>query len=335
MRRLVPALLLVLGLVAGCQPARRAERLVWPPPPERARFEYIGGFASPYDLKPPDNAVGRMLVERDVQDHLVAPFGLAETSSGELLVVDQLRALLYRIDLEARTFTRIASQPQLREPLDITCDEDGNIYVADSGRVLVFDRSGRPLRTIGKGVLDHPSYLTLDRSGDLYVSDSRLCRIFVFDAEGALLRSFGGRGTTGGRLYAPQGLALDGRGHLYVADFFNARVAVFTTGGEYLRQIGRRGDEPWNFAGPRDLAFDSDGYLHVLDSRKHALMSFTADGQLLLVTGGGATSHPMGFGLPTAILIDNRDRVFVSERYNSRVSIWQYLAERRKAQAGR
>ncbi len=335
MRRLIPVFLLALGLVTACQPARREQRLVWPPPPERARFEYLGAFASPYDLKPPVNAVSRMLVERDAAQHLIAPFGLAETPAGELLVADQFRAALYRIDLRGRTFTRLASRPQLREPLDIACDRNGNVYVADSGRVLVFDRDGRPLRTIGKGVLDHPSYLTLDRSGDLYVSDSRLCRVFVFDGEGALLRSFGGKGTVGGRLYAPQGLALDGHGHLYVADFFNARVAVFSTEGAYLRQIGRRGDEPWNFSGPRDLAFDSDGYLHVLDSRKHALMSFTTDGQLLLVTGGGATSHPMGFGLPTAILIDNRDRVFVSERYNSRVSIWQYLAEGRKVQAGR
>lgn len=329
-----PEALLILLLAvcfAACQASRPAKRLVWPPPPEVARFEYLGAFASPYDLNPPKNALTEMLVREDGSSHFVAPFGLAETPDGRVLVTDQLQARLYQVNLVDRTVRILARSPYLREPLDVATDAAGTIYLADSGRVLVLSPEGKPLKTLGGDVLEHPCYLEVNRQdGRLFVSDSKLCRIFVFDADGALLFSFGGKGLGGEKLYAPQGVALDGAGHLFVADFFNARVAVFSTDGTYLRQIGRRGDEPWNFAGPRDLAFDSDGFLHVLDSRKHALMSFRTDGRLLLVTGGGVSSHPMGFGLPTAILIDDLDRVFVSERYNSRVSVWQYLAESRQ-----
>jgi len=322
---------LVLGvlalLAAGCLPQQEQVRLVWPLPPDPPRFEYIGCFSSPVDLQPGKNSLLKRVWEGDVSGHLLAPFGISGLSNGNVLIIDQQARVLYSYDLEKRRVHPLVGTEFLDAPLDLVADPDGNIYITDKQQVLKLDARGRLLGMIGKGDLQHPSYLAYSKEQDrLYVSDSRACRILVYRPDGTLVRSFGGRGTGAGELYSPQGVAVDDQGRIYVADFFNARIAVFDASGRYLRQIGRRGGAVWNFSGPRDVAFDSEGHLHVLDSRKHALMSFNRDGRLLLVIGGGGpTVHPLGFGLPTALWIDDNDRFYISERYNSRISIWQYL----------
>jgi len=319
-------LLALLLFAGGCARSVERSRVVWPPPPESPRFEYIGCFSSPLDLQPRKNSLLKRISEGDAAGHLLAPFGISELPDGNLLVVDQQARTIYRYDLERGKVSPLVGAKVLKQPLDLAVGPEGTIYVADGNRILKLDQAGRILGTLGRGVLKHPSYLAYSRRRKLlYVSDSLACRILVFAPDGTLVQSFGSRGTGPGELFSPQGLALDEQGRIYVADFFNARIAIFDGDGQYLRQIGRRGGEPWNFSGPRDLAFDSEGHLHVLDSRKHALMSFNREGRLLLVIGGGPTVHPLGFGLPTAIWIDGNDRFFISERYNSRVSIWQYL----------
>jgi len=77
-------------------------------------------------------------------------------------------------------------------PADITCDEQGNIYVLDAGnqRIQKFNPQGEYLATIGRrgegpGELQFPLSLDRDDRGYLYVPDSSNQRIQIYTPEGA------------------------------------------------------------------------------------------------------------------------------------------------------
>jgi len=49
----------------------------------------------------------------------------------------------------------------------------------------------------------------------------------VFDREGQLLYTFGGRGTALGQFQLPTGLFIDQNDRVYVADSYNHRIQIF------------------------------------------------------------------------------------------------------------
>jgi hypothetical protein len=85
---------------------------------------------------------------------------------------------------EPYTFTRIS---------DITVDPSGRIYVLDQidARILVFDHSGRFVRTVGRrgeGPGEFVQPTGMGWVGDtLWVSDQRLARIALFDTAGSAI----------------------------------------------------------------------------------------------------------------------------------------------------
>ena len=122
------------------------------------------------------------------------------------------------------------SDGRLYNPLGITCDGAGNIYIADSGnsRVQVFTAQGRFLRQFGRlSGLNCPGGISVDANGTVFVSDCFNDRVFVFTPDGQLVTSFGGSGSRLGEFGNPGGVALDESGVLYVCDKKNNRIQLF------------------------------------------------------------------------------------------------------------
>jgi DNA-binding beta-propeller fold protein YncE len=115
----------------------------------------------------------------------------------------------------------------LTEPTDVVTDPtNGDIYVAEShtdvtdpnlvGRISVFDRTGRFLRTIGRtgmgpGEFRTPHAVEFDSQGRLIVMDRHNHRVQVLTKEGRFIAEYPefGRGS---------GLAIDANDTIYVAD---------------------------------------------------------------------------------------------------------------------
>ena len=123
---------------------------------------------------------------------------------------------------------------QLNDPWGITCDNSGNVFVADIGNscIQVFTAEGKLVRKFGrngkgKGELNWPAGIAVDADGLVYVSEYNNCRISVFTHEGAALKSFGREGDKQGMFVNPIGLAVDSSGMLYVCDSDNNRVQIF------------------------------------------------------------------------------------------------------------
>jgi sugar lactone lactonase YvrE len=106
---------------------------------------------------------------------------------------------------------------KLFSPTNVTLDEQGRIYVSDSGgfAVQIYDAEGNHLRTIGEigltpGRFALPKGIGVDREGRIYVVDAATQLVQVFDSEGRVLMYFGYPQTSGpGGMWLPAGLAID------------------------------------------------------------------------------------------------------------------------------
>ncbi len=115
----------------------------------------------------------------------------------------------------------------LTDPTDVVTDpRNGDVYVAEShtdvadpnliGRISVFDKNGKFLRTIGKtgtgpGEFRTPHALEFDSQGRLIVGDRHNHRVQVLTKDGTFVREF----PEFGRL---SGLAIDKNDVIYTAD---------------------------------------------------------------------------------------------------------------------
>jgi 6-bladed beta-propeller protein len=94
---------------------------------------------------------------------------------------------------------------------------DGRIVVANAGTgsLLIFDPSGRPLRTVGRrgrgpGEFEAPTLVAQVRGDSLVVWDVTLHRLSVFDREGAYVRSLSPPGLEGAMFPEVRGVFPDG-----------------------------------------------------------------------------------------------------------------------------
>jgi len=165
--------------------------------------------------------------------------------------------------------------PGAWQPLGITFDGDGNLYVSDAGgafqTVKKVDRTGALVLTIGaEGLLSFPNGIAVDKTGVIYVTDSNNGRLLVFDAAGTKL-GLVQRGPATGELSLPRGIAIDDSNRVYVVDAVGQGVQVYHSLGQgdqaprYVNKFGREGTVDGAFEFPNGVAVDGRGRIYVAD----------------------------------------------------------------------
>jgi DNA-binding beta-propeller fold protein YncE len=165
------------------------------------------------------------------------------------------------------------------------------------------------------------SDMAVDSADRVYVIDREPNnRVLVFDRGGTFLARWGDD-----FLVTPHGMMIGPDDRVYVTDRGSHTVWICATDGTLLQTIGTPGQvgapgQPFN--NPTNTALAPWGDLYVSDgygqSRVHR---FASDGGLL-TSWGAEGAGPGEFHLPHDVRVDTRGRVFVSDRENSRIQLF-------------
>ncbi len=160
----------------------------------------------------------------------------------------------------------------------------------------------------------------------------------VFDgASGRLVRSWGAN-----RFLMPHGLTVDHQDNVWVTDVLLQQVMKFSPTGELLLTLGEArvpGNDQRHFNFPTDVAVLPDGSFYVSDGYQNTrVMKFTAGGRFDFQWGRPGKG-PGEFDLPHAVDVDHGGRVYVADRSNARVQVFdpqgRFLAEWKSEHLGR
>jgi sugar lactone lactonase YvrE len=177
---------------------------------------------------------------------------------------------------------------------------------------------------------DDASVWIADRCGANTCVGSALEPILKFDASGKLVKGFGA-----GMLVFPHGLFVDKQGDLWVTDTGGQgtdkaghQVFKFNTDGKVLMTLGKpgvAGEGPDTFNQPSDVVIASNGDIFVADGHggntNHRVVKFSKDGTFVKAWGKKG-SAPGEFDTLHAMVIDSRDRIYVADRGNKRIQIF-------------
>jgi sugar lactone lactonase YvrE len=156
------------------------------------------------------------------------------------------------------------------------------------------------------------SAVAIDAAGLRYVADTEHHRIVVFDAAGAMVRTWGRFGREPGEFQSPRGIALDRAGRVYVADWGNHRIQTFTREGQLLGQFGglRFEDYDGGFT-PTFVAAPDTGEVVVY---AYGVFVFTPEGQRL-----GVRRIPLQVASRSGIAVDSAGSLYVVSDPDRRV----------------
>lgn len=167
--------------------------------------------------------------------------------------------------------------------------------------------------------------VAVNSRGHIFVFHRGEHPLMEFDPGGKFVRSLGDALFT-----TPHGLRVDAQDNLWTTDVGSHLVLKLNSEGRVLLVLGRKGvaGEEINPAGvtlfnkPSDVAFDSAGNIYVSDGYGNSrVVKFDKKGKFLTTWGTKGTG-PGQFDLPHAIVVDRRGRVFVADRQNSRIQLF-------------
>lgn len=180
----------------------------------------------------------------------------------------------------------------------------------------------------------------VDKNEDILVLNRSGRPVMVFDTTGERL-SFWGEEYFSDR---PHGMGLDSDGNIYCTDDGNHTVRKFSPDGDHLMTLGtenepsdtgyRHGPDLFeriasitNGAGPFNcptgVTVTDSGEIFVADGYGNARVhKFSAEGELLQ-SWGEPGPNPGEFRLPHSIHSDSENRIWVTDRENSRIQIFE------------
>ncbi len=163
----------------------------------------------------------------------ITPAGLDVDSSGRIVVSDVSNHQVIFFDAYLAVelvFGNYGShQGQFDSPEGVAFAPGGGFVVTDTGnrRIQLFDAGGKLLVSVPPGEpnpLVKPRRAVTDKNRNVYVADPEARRVFVFGADGTLLRSIVPANVSD---FRPTDIEIDVSNTIYVTDTANSSVFVF------------------------------------------------------------------------------------------------------------
>jgi len=211
--------------------------------------------------------------------------------------------------------------------------------------VLLFDQSGKVVRSFGAGMMAFPHGIHVDRDGNLWVTDGNSNAPQTGRGGAGRGAGAGGgaaAGGTGAGGAAAAGAGQAGRGPAPTEPAPGATVGhqvfKFSPEGKVLLTIGKAGGATgpdqccWQ---PNDVITNDKGEIFISEGHgqnpNDRILVYSPDGKKILRQFGKRGSGPGEFNQPHALAFDAQGRLFVGDRSNNRVQIFdqsgKFIAE--------
>lgn len=192
----------------------------------------------------------------------------------------------------------------------VATDSKGNVLVFHRGvePLLVFEPSGKFVRSFGKGLFKSAHGLRVDKDDNIWTTDNADHIVIKFDREGKVLMTLGERGVAGEderHFNKPADIAFGDNGDFFIADGYgNSRVVKFDKNGKFLLAWGKKGKGESEFNIPHAVRVDSKGLLYVGDRENDRVQVFDQSGKFIRQFGGFA---------PFGLFITKNEELFVAD----------------------
>ena len=179
----------------------------------------------------------------------------------------------------------------------VALDSHGLVYTfhrtpAGSDPILVFEPSGKFVRSFGKKLFKSPHGLRIDAHDNLWLTDNADHIVIKMNLDGKVLMTLGERGVPGEddrHFNKPTDVAVADNGDFFVSDGYgNSRVVKFDKDGKFLLAWGKKGKAPGEFNLPHAVRIDSKGLLYVADRENNRIQVFDQQGKFIRQFGGFA-----------------------------------------------
>lgn len=167
---------------------------------------------------------------------------------------------------------------------------------------------------------DETPGVAVDKREHVFVFHRGPHSIMEFDKEGTLVRSWGD-----GVFVRPHALKFDREGNLWAADDQGHIVVKMDDKGRVRMVLGRKnfkGETDDLFNRPTDIAFGPNGDVYISDGYGNSrVVQYTREGKFVR-TWGKKGSGEGEFNLPHGIAVDKSGRVYVGDRDNRRLQVF-------------
>ena len=166
----------------------------------------------------------------------------------------------------------------------------------------------------------HVPGVAVDRHDHIWVFTRAEPPVQVYDSEGKFIRAWGH-----GMIGMSHHIKIDHEGMIWLTDARDHVVLRLTPEGKLLMQLGVKGeagDDQRHFNKPTDVAVAPDGDVFVSDGYgNNRVVHFDKQGEFVN-SWGKLGPAPGDFNLPHAIAMDSQGRLYVADRNNVRVQVF-------------
>jgi len=169
----------------------------------------------------------------------------------------------------------------------VAIDRDGTFYVLHRNLkvdpVLAVDKTGKIIRSWGRGLYTNPHSIRVDPEGNVWTVDSGSSVVLKFSPAGKQLLRFeiGEVPQTRGASRGATDIAFAPGGRIFIADGYrNARVLEYDKQGKRIRAWGSAGSGPGEFTLPHGIAI-YDKVIYVADRQNGRIQHFDLEGRYL------------------------------------------------------